>query len=443
MVKKNKPVGDVSGSKAQSGKRPLEFFSIRFENVDTTVFRQHIFYLILASLMTKLLVLVGTPVIFHSFIDYFDIGFYLEHGVMLTQGQLPYVHYFFDYPVLIFIPIVIALVPALLFQNALAFFYSFQALMVLCDIVITVCVYLIALKLGSEKTALYAGLVYATAFSAAYFILTKYDAFPTCFLMIALLFTLYGQKIMGYLGTALGFFAKIFPIIALPFMVLYNTRSSSLKQEILNVCRIFIPLAVIFIVPFLFFGKDILRTYLPVRTGMEYYSNTATFTIYSWLHDVFGLGVSLDMVLTVMFAIMGIGLLALVYTAWAFPRKDPMLLLKLVLVAIVLVIFCVKVRSPQYIVWFTPILCILAVDDYRKIILVYLVQITAFIEFPLMFGAYYTSTVYTNPTLSGGWYLTLAAFTLEYLVLFVCLWFVINPLGIVRKLRMGKSKAAS
>ena len=443
MGKKNKPVGEASRGKTQSGTRALEFFSIRFENVDRSVFRQHIFYIILASLITKFLILVATPAIFHSFIDYFDIGFYLEHGVMVTQGQLPYIHYFFDYPILIFIPIAIALVPALLFQNAMAFVYSFQILMILCDIVITVCVYLIALKLGNEKTALYAGLVYATAFSAAYFVLTKYDAFPTCFLMIALLFTLYGQKILGYVGAALGFFAKISPIIALPFIVLYNARSTSLRQEIIDACKIFVPLSMIFIVPFLFFGQDIIRTYIPVRTGMEYYSNTATFTIYSWLHDVFGMSVSLDMVLTVMFAIMGIGLLALVYTARAFPKKDPALLLKLVLTAIVLVIFCVKVRSPQYIVWFTPILCILAADDFHKIVLVYLVQITAFIEFPLMFGAYYTSTVYTNPALSGGWYLTLALFTLEYLVLFICLCLIINPLDIIRKLQKGKSEPAS
>lgn len=443
MAKRNKPVGDMSGEKRKSASGVPDFFSIRFENVNTKILKQHIFYVILASLLTKLLILIATPAIFHSFIDYFDIGFYLEHGVMLTQGQLPYVNYFFDYPVLIFIPIVIALIPALLFQNALAFVYSFQVLMILCDIVITLCVYLIALRLGNEKTALYAGLLYATAFSAAYFVLTKYDAFPTCFLMLALLFTIYGKRIMGYIGTAFGVFAKIFPVIALPFIILYNARSTSLKQEILDTCKVFIPLIALFILPFLFYGKEIIRTYIPVRTGMEYYSNTVTFTLYSWLHEVFGVGISLDMVLTVMFAIMGIGLLALVYTAWAFPKKDPGLLLKLVLAAIVLVIFCVKVRSPQYIVWFSPILCILAVDDIRKVVLVYLVQALAFIEFPLMFGAFYTSTEYTSPLLSTGWYLTLVAFTLEYLALFICLWVIINPLEIIRILQKGKSGAVS
>jgi hypothetical protein len=443
MARKNKSEGDGSEKKAKSGREPPEFLSMRIENIDAQTFKQHIFYLILASLLTKFIILVATPTVFRSFIDYFDIGFYFEHGVMLTQGQLPYINYFFDYPILIFIPITLALIPMLIFQNAMAFVYSFQILMIICDLVTTVCVYLIALKLRDRKTAFYAGLLYATAFSAAYFVLTKYDAFPTCILMVALVFTIYGQKMKGYVANAAGFFAKIFPVIALPFIVLYNAKASSIKQEIIDACKVFIPLAAILILPFLFFGKDILKTYLPVRTGMDYYSNTVTFTIYSWMHDVFGIGVTLDMVLTVMFTCMAVGLLALMYVAYASSRKNAILLLKLVLCSIVLVIFCVKVRSPQYLVWFTPLLCILAVDDIRKIILVYVVQLMAFIEFPLMFGKFYTSVQYTDAALSSGWYITLIAFTLEYLALFVCLYVVVNPREILQDLRNGRKEPAS
>jgi hypothetical protein len=176
---------------------------------------------------------------------------------------------------------------------------------------------------------------------------------------------------------------------------------------------------------------------------MEYYSNTVTFTIYSWLHDVFRIGISLDVILTIMFACMAAGLLALVFTAYMYPKKDARLLLKLILCSIVLVIFCVKVRSPQYIVWFTPILCILAADDIRKIALVYIVQALAFIEFPLMFGKFYTSTQYTDAALSTGWFITLIAFTLEYLVLFVCLYFIVNPGEIVQTLQKGRNEPAS
>ena len=109
---------------------------------------------------------------------------------MLLQGQFPFSSDF-QYPVLIFVPLTLAIVPALLFQNAMAFVYTFQGLMILCDIVTTVCVYLIGLMFWNESTAFRAGLTYACAFSAGYFVITKYDAFPTSLLMLALLFTVY------------------------------------------------------------------------------------------------------------------------------------------------------------------------------------------------------------------------------------------------------------
>ncbi len=50
--------------------------------------------------------------------------------------------------------------------------------MVVCDIVTLLCIYFIALKIHNSKTAFLAGLIYATAFSTSYFVLTKYDASP-------------------------------------------------------------------------------------------------------------------------------------------------------------------------------------------------------------------------------------------------------------------------
>ena len=200
--------------------------------------------------------------LFHSFVDYFDLGFYFEHAVKLTQGELPYVSYSFDYPILLFVPITIALIPALVFQNTMAFVYTFQILMVICDLVTLLCIYLIALKLYNEQTAFLAGLIYATAFSTAYFVLTKYDAFPTCLLMLAVLFTIYGMKMKGYIAAGLGFFAKIFPVIAFPFLILFNTKKSSLKDEIIAILKVMIPLSVVLLLPILVIRPDSIRTYL-------------------------------------------------------------------------------------------------------------------------------------------------------------------------------------
>jgi hypothetical protein len=423
--------------KGKKGITPFTFLNFPFDDIDLQTAKHHMAILVLVSVMAKFAVAFVTAAVFHSFIDLFDIGFYYDHIKLLVQGQLPF-DSGFQYPVLIFVPLLIALVPALLLQSSVAFVYTFQGLMVLCDIVTILCVYLIGLRLWNERTAFYAGLIYACAFTAAYFVITKYDAFPTCLLMLAILCTVYRHEMLGYAASTVGFFTKVFPILALPFFVLYNAKGTSLKQEIVSAAKVFIPIAVVLFLPLFLLSPETWKIYIPVRSELGYYSNTLTFTIYSWVHDVFHIGIALDTVSAIMFLLMGAGMLALLYTAYRIPGRDRKLLVTLILCATVLVVVCAKARSPQYIVWFTPLLCLLAADNIRKIVLLFIYQALAYLEFPLMFGAFYTALEYTDPALSPGWTITLVVFTLEYLALFVCLWFIVNPREILRKVRQAQ-----
>lgn len=429
---KNRNESKLSVKKGKKGKDPFHVLDCKFNTIDTETVKRHIIILIVASLATKFFVIFITTSMFHSFIDLFDIGYYFEHAVKLTQGQYPYVNTSFAYPILLLVPIIIALMPALVFQNAMAFVYTFQFLMVLCDLVTIICVYLIGLRLWTEKAAFYSGLIYSTAFSAAYFVITKYDVFPTAVLMLAITFTLYGKTMKGYASAILGFFIKVFPVTALPFFILYNSKETSLKEEVIAATKIVIPVFMVLFVPVFLLSPETLKIYVPVRSELGYYSNTATFTIYSWIHDVINIRISIDTISLIMYTIMGVGILALLYTAYKIPGKNPKLLIKFLLCAIILTIVCAKVRSPQYIVWFTPLLCLLAVDDIKKIVALYTFQALAYVEFPLMFGAFYVANEYSAPVLSAGWQLTLVVFTLEYLVLFVCVWFVVNPVELYR-----------
>ena len=187
--------------------------------------------------------------------------------------------------------------------------------------------------------------------------------------------------------------------------------------------------------PLYLIQPETLNFLIPVRSENGYYSNTVTFTLYSWIHDVFGLNISIGAISAIMYAGLGLGMLVLLYAAYKIPGKNPKLLLQLLLCALVLAVVCARVRSPQYIVWFTPLICILVMDDIKKIVSLFVFQALAFIEFPLMFGAFYTSNTYTEPLLSTGWFITLIVFTLEYLALFVCIWLVVDPTKIYRKIR--------
>lgn len=437
MGRKTKDTAVSFKKKGKKGKIPFTLFNSVFGNIDQDTVKRHILYLILASLATKVLILMLTPGVFHSFIDLFDIGFYFEHAMNMVKGQLPYIHYSFDYPVLVFIPITIALVPALAFQSAPAFVYTFQLLMVLCDIVTILCIYFIALKVWDEKAALYSGLIYATAFSTAYFVLTKYDAFPTCLLMLAVLCTVYGMNMKGYLFAALGFFAKIFPAIAFPFLILNNAKTTSIRQEVLAALKIVLPLSLVLFMPLVLIRPDTVSTYLFVTgSSVGVYANTATFTLYGYLQGVWHLGITSSMVSTAMYVMMGIVFLIILYTACTDTAKRPATLLKTVFCAIFAVVFFTKFHSPQYIVWFTPFLCLLVADNLHKIILFYITQALGYIEFPLMFGRFYTNLEYVNPAGSGDWYLTLFFFSAEYLALLVLVYVVIRPkAGIFKRIR--------
>jgi len=416
------------GKKEKPSKITFDFLSTKFDTIDINTVKNHILILILATIITKLVVVVATTAIFHSFIDLFDIGTYFAHAIPMLEGQLPYIDYQIEYPILLFIPVALAFIPAVIFGSPIIFMFSFQILMILADILIVTCVYLIGLKLWSEKTAFLGGFIYATAFSTAYFVLTKSDAFPTCILMIALLFTVYGKNTKGYVSATLGFFTKIFPAIALPFIVLYNAKSTSLKTELISAGKIFLAFCLVLLLPLAIINPDTVSTYLFAAGGsVGVYANTVTFTIYSYLHDVFGLGIALESVSTIMYILMGITIVSLLYFAYAEKEKTPKLLIKLVLCAIFCMVFFTKFHSPQYLVWFTPLLAILVAGDLLKIVLFYITQIFAYIEFPLIFGKYYVNLKYTNPVGTSDWYLTLGFFTLEYIAFFVLIYFIIKP----------------
>jgi hypothetical protein len=157
------------------------------------------------------------------------------------------------------------------------------------------------------------------------------------------------------------------------------------------------------------------------------YANTATYTIYSYLHDVSNLGISSTIISNLMYFIMGFILLFLVIIAWVDPKKEPRHLIKFLLISIFTVVFCMKYHSPQYIVWFTPFVCLLIADTLYGVILFYATQLLTYLEFPLLFGSLYNNTEYLSPTGSYGWYLALIFFSIEYAAYLILVYLAVKP----------------
>jgi hypothetical protein len=441
MGKKNKDDNIPFVKKGKKNRIPFNFLNEQFDNIDTNVVKTHIFYIILVSVMTKFVVLFLTTTVFHSFVDLFDFGYYLEHGMMIVNGQVPYLDFPFDYPPLALVPILLAMIPAILTMNQYAFIFSFQALMVVCDICTGLCVYFIGLKIYDEKKAFLAALIYSAAFSTAYFVLTKYDAFPTCLLIVAVLFTIYGMNMRGYLVDTVGALAKIYPFIALPFIMLYNAKKTSLKEEIVQVLKIFIPLFLLVALPILVLKPAILSQYFSaslVRSTV--YVNTPTYTVFSVLHGLLSIEVEVSLISNIMYVFMGITLVLLVFIAGKKGKITEIFLMKLLLLSIFSVVFFMKYHSPQYIVWYTPFVCLLVADRMYAVALFFFAQIITYIEFPLLFGTLYTNAEYLNTVNSTGYFLTFGFFCLEYLVLILLVFVAVNPsINHLKKIIMNKT----
>ncbi len=151
--------------------------------------------------------------------------------------------------------------------------------------------------------------------------------------------------------------------------------------------------------------------------------------MYTYLGTILHLPINQDTISDIMYICMGILLLLLLYLVYSDRKMQPRGFLTVLCVAIFSVVFFTKFHSPQYIIWYTPLLALLVADDLVKIGLFYLVQILAYIEFPLMFGNYYVNLQYTNAigTFEGN--ITLIFFTVEYAVLLLLFFMVARPAG--------------
>jgi hypothetical protein len=128
-----------------------------------------------------------------------------------------------------------------------------------------------------------------------------------------------------------------------------------------------------------------------------------------------------------MYLVAGIIVVVLLAMAYFSGKFSSLSLVKVILVAIFSVVFCMKYHSPQYLIWFTPLVCLCIADELYGILLFFFSQIISYIEFPLLFGVFYTNGEYMNPVGSSGWYFTLLFFIFEYAVLIALIFVAVKP----------------
>ena len=375
-----------------------------------------------ASIITKIVVALTTLFFARSFFDVWGYSVYLNTVVLpfLQHGSIPYLNYAWEYPPLMLVPTALATVPMLLLNNPNAFYWSFAILMAICDCVTIYCVYMITLKIGNARSAFASGLLVATAFSAAYHVITCYDEFAVCLMMLGLMFAICGHgSAKSYTALVCGYFAKLFPAAVIPFVFLYNK-----PRDPFTFAKVAVPLTAIFAVPLILVnaGSVFLDS---TESAKGVFGSTLDYNIYAWT------GISQSAIVIAMCAILVIVMAVLIWVAYK-SELTPRQLLSLCLIALVALIVCVPHHSPQYMIWFVPILAILAAGNLYAVLLFYLFQGIEFIKFPILFYRNWTNAGY----LPQNWLATAVFFSLEFIVLFYLVWITAKPMELIKKCRL-------
>lgn len=387
-------------------------------------YRKPLALLILLSFVTKIVVAIATASWFHSFVDLWGYNVYLQTVVFpfLQNGSLPYIDYNWEYPTLMLVPTAIATIAMLAAQNIQMFYLSYAFLMSVCDAVSIVCVYFITLKIrgGNRNTAFMAGLLVATAFSAAYHVITCFDAFAVMLMMLGLYFAICKDDSVGsYITIICGYLTKLFPITILPFVFFYNAKRTDRKKEFLDVVELGFFLFAIFALPFILRNFSSVGVYLDkTETDKGVFGATLNYAVGMFFHKVLGINIDPQIITIVMYCILAVVIGILVWSAYHNEHRKPAELLKYSLLALTALIIFVPHHSPQYMIWIVPLLAILAANSWWKILWFYILQVMLYVRFPLTYYSNWTNAGYTP----ANWGITLAFFIVQFAVLAYLLW---------------------
>ncbi|MDD5143816.1 MAG: hypothetical protein PHF39_10320 [Methanoregula sp.] len=410
---------------------PVRFFGVPLKGIGWQVLKADLIILAFTGLVVKLLVIsVALPALEHILTA--DMTLYYWYAESIFHGRLPYISFYAEYPQLFFLPLIIAYLPLLSSPDFTGFLFTFGTMNLLFDLGTLACVYILAARFFGQTHAFRAGLLYATAFSTAFFIPILFDIIPTFFLVFSLCCFIHGKEMVSYLSAATGVLLKWFPFACFPVFFLSNLKNGRDMKNYWKGVAVSILAAAACMVPFVLLNTEkFIETYRfhivrqPEAHSFVYYLDT----IFSFFH--------VQAPANLFLIIMVFAECLLLY--WYFRHLDTSeLTLTCVLLLSVLVFFlCNKVMATYYLVWLTPFLAIFLLRSLRHLVLFYVVQVVMFLETPALMGIvykpYWDYSVLENSLPS----IPFIFYTVKFAIFFVLLYAIVRDL---RHLRNSPSR---
>jgi uncharacterized membrane protein len=346
--------------------------------------------------------------IFGKFLqDDFTLSYYYSSKIML--GHLPYRDFAVEYPPL---ALVFMLLPRLFSASPEVYANLFNAEMLLFDLAGLFIVAAIARRLDRSlwKTLL----VYTLAVAALGPIaVVRYDIIPAFFLLLALFLFIRGHCTWSWAVLGVGALTKIFPLVVLPLLLIYHFRRRQYR-EIARGAGAFVLAAAIISLPFIvisaggFVDSFIYHTGRSLQCETTYASFLLLAKALGWgsLQTVISSG-SVNVISPLADALSTwstlIMLAALLAVYWLYYRRSPSMpganvgagpgaletagLVNFFFLAVLVFVLTYKVFSPQYMIWFFPLVPLLTTRsrNLHWMIFVLAALMTAFV-YPKDYG---------------------------------------------------------
>ena len=293
-----------------------------------------------------------------------DFGAFEQRARLGDGGLLPYLDYWLEYP------------PLFAWLAALArtlsggeaggyerFDVTLGLLLLVFETGVLIFTYLIAERVHSRETAYRVATFYTLLFFPLYIARRSFEALPLFFAMGGLYLVIRGRRHTAAAMLAFGFMAKVFPAIFM-LVLLRSRRLRDGWREILT----FVGAGLVVALPLLIAGpRFFIASYqnMLARPPWEsLWALTGGYYSFGWVHRVrtvpetateFAQGVPLPIAATALLT--ALLLLAYIYVSTRVPSlKGPLAMVRFAIVVLVIFAIYLKGWSPQFTVWFIPLI---------------------------------------------------------------------------------------
>ncbi|HEX2914966.1 MAG TPA: glycosyltransferase 87 family protein [Chloroflexia bacterium] len=339
----------------------------------------------------------------------FDVHLYYQYSQRILGGEIPFLNLQVEYPPFavpfFFLPALLCLPFGGLNFDLYSTLFHFECF--LLEIATLLVLYKLVKKIyaGNPSHKFISGIVWLTlgSIASSIYLFQRFDIAATFLLSLAFYFVYNAKPGMGGFAIALGTWTKLYPVIALPFVLLYWLIYRKERREALICLISFVITTGIILLPFLILNANGLLAFLRYHSerGVQMEAVYANLIILAGVFQITKVAVVNDhnswniaspwsqSLATFSTLFLALGLLILFGMVWWAIRrnspKEPGWLLEAVAIGILWFIISNKVLSPQYLIWLFPF-----VPFWKglKQPLFLMAVILSFIPFPLLYNGF-------------------------------------------------------